>query len=476
MSLNNLTIFFLLSIIPVTIQAAPPSLFNESSIKNQFWSPLTEVEIAALKKTPLAKSGDPEALLELAILASGDSRTQEAFNRIKKTVEQFVQHLKPQLSAEKNTWRKGYLLYSAMHKIFFSSQSVANELKNYRAEQSQFTQIFEDQTFNCVSSSLLYLILARYFGLTVEGVILPSHTFVQLTTPQGQVIEIETTSLSGFGIRHNEQFYQQEGLAWSRQRKLSRLHHEDYLNREIVSIFQFITDNMNHQHTAPDRLVRSDRYRLSEIRAWLLPESSQAQQNRLYVYNNELIRLMKNSDHQSAQTLLNIAEEALKYYKQLAQSDQIPDDSIAAILTFMLTSKAEIALEKKEYRQAIENYRQALTWARDASTKIRLQQNIAIVRLNQGNGYFAQQQYPMAIRYYAQAHSQSQHSDTSLTRTINNNIASAYWNMAIPHLNAGDSYSAYDLLRQCRKRFPKVGQCQEKMDSICQSYSLPDCQ
>ena len=81
MSLNNLTVFFLLSLISAAIQATPPSLNNENGIKDQFWSPLTEVEIAALKKAPMAKSGDPEALLELAILASGDARSNESVSR-----------------------------------------------------------------------------------------------------------------------------------------------------------------------------------------------------------------------------------------------------------------------------------------------------------------------------------------------------------------------------------------------------------
>ncbi len=56
-----------------------------------------------------------------------------------------------------------------------------------------------------------------------------------------------------------------------------------------------IIDNMNHQHVAKNKMDRVDRYRLQEVRGWLLPDNTEAQLFRWYVINNELIRLHQDS-------------------------------------------------------------------------------------------------------------------------------------------------------------------------------------
>jgi len=459
--------------VPPVSNAKTLSSLSESKIKSSFWSPLTEIEISTLRNTPLAKTGDPDALLALAIMASGDIRTEAQYAEIKNTVRKFVKRIKPRLSAEKNTARKGFLLYSAMHGEFFSSHLSGDDLKAYRANQSRLTEIFRSQTFNCISSSLLYLILARYFDLMVEGVILPSHSFVQLTTPESQVIEIETTSRRGYGLRHNEAFYENSASHWSQLRGLPDISYEDYLNREIVSAFQLITENMNHQHTTSGRLAQRDRYRLNEIRAWLLPQDFEAQRNRLYVFNNELIRLIEKKDYQSASKLLNIAKSSIRYYKQALTSGQNLDNAIHDSIAFMFAARAEIALADDNYPDAIYNYKQALQWVNDPEQDLRLRQNISIAWLQQGNHFFSQQDYASAIAHYVKA--QNKHNNNQLKQTIDDNISSAFWNMAVAHLNTGDIYSAYDLLSQCRSQYPHIEQCQKKMDEICQSYSLADC-
>lgn len=414
-------------------------VFASKEISDSIWSPLTELEINTLSNAHLAKSGDPDALLALAIMASGDTRSYKEFTRIKSKILHFAAQLKPRLSAEKNIWRKGFELHSAMHDEFFLANLPGSDLQGYRASQSQFSQIFRNKTYNCISSSLLFLILARYFDLQVEGVVLPSHSFVQLTTPQGQVIEIETTSKTGYGIRHNQAYYEsseQQNTAqhWFQVRNLIPTTYEDYLNREIVSTYQLIADNMNHQHTAPEQLSQSDRYRLQEVRGWLLPNDPQAQLFRLYVINNELIRLQKEQQNQQIKKLLKVAEYLIAHYWQklpspFLDSKRSLDKHVYPIIAFIYSSKANIAFEEEDYKGAVNNYNEALRWITEQT------QAAQIVR----------------------------------------NIGSAYWNMAVPYLNKGDSYSAHELLKQCLSKYPHIEKCRQGIDEICQSYSLADC-
>lgn len=476
-SINIVLIFCLLS---VTALAREQIVHSSKEISNAIWSPLTEIEINTLSNAELAKNGDPDALLALAILASGDTRTRAGFDQIRNKIQQFVERLKPALAQEKNLWLKGFQLHSAMHDEFFAANSAKGELKGYRANQSQFTRIFRNKTYNCISSSLLYLILARYFTLPVEGVVLPSHSFVQLSTPEGKVIEIETTSKTGYGIRHNQAYYKNSAQHWSQIRNLYPATYEDYLKRKIVSAYQLIADNMNHQHTAENLLPQADRFRLQEIRGWLLPEDAQAQLFRLYVFNNELIQLKEQRRYEAARKLIKAAEHLIEHYSQALESGKTLDKRVYSIITFLYSSRANIAFAEEDYAAAVGSFIKALHWVRDQAQAAQIERNISVAYLNQGNAFFSKKDYPSAISFYEQAYSafssQEENTDTELRQKIKHNIGSAYWNMAVPYLNAGNSYAAHELLNQCRIKHPEVKKCLQGINDICQSYSLPGCQ
>ena len=447
-------------------------LFAESI--ESIWSPLTDIEKKALLNAQKAESGNADALLNLAIMASGNVRTQKDFEHIQTIIHQFVARHRPEIQKEKNHWRKGFILFSAMHNDFFNVRSSKDELNGYRAEQSQLTEIFRQQTYNCISSSLLYLILARYFDLSVKAVVLPSHSFVQLMTPEGQIIEIETTSISGYGLRHDQAFYKNSASQWAYNRNLVEATYNDYLNRSIISPYQLIADNMNHQHTSPKRLPQKDRYRLSELRAWLLPDNPEAQRNRLYVFNNELIRLKEKKDKKALNHLLLIMTSVVANYEKLKNNKMALDDSTMSIIRFYYTTRAELLLANEQYIAAIEQFDKALKWASNLTDTYSIKQNISVAWLNAGNTFFKIQDYKSAINYYDKAYNRS--ISPKLKAAVDGNMASAYWNMSIPHLNSGDSLSAFEILTQCRDKYPHIKQCQQKIETICRSYALPQCQ
>jgi tetratricopeptide (TPR) repeat protein len=452
----------------------------ERVVTDTILSPLTDVEVETLSQAYLARNGEADALLSLAILASGDVRHFSDYQRIRNRIQQFINKMRPKIKQEKNDWKKGYLLFSAMHDEFLSPMSSQVELKGYRAEQSQFNRIFKDKTYNCVSSSILYLILAQYFNMNVEAVILPSHSFVQLTTRSGKVIEIETTTKSGFGLRHNREFYTNKIWTWSQARNLSPVTYEDYLNRSIVSTFDLIADNMNHQHTSSKRMSRDNRNRLNEIRAWLLPNNEKAQLNRLYVFNNELIRFRNKKDKDNIKQLLLKAQPLINNYAQKLASEQTINSDVYNIMTFFYASAAEVAIANSDLLMAVDYYQQALRWEKSSSQQQKLQQNIVATWLNHGNTFFSDHKYKQAIAFYERAlaaHRLHKLSESdSLKQTLDNNIASAYWNLSVPLLNKGNSYEALELMQQCLQKHPALKPCQQKITTICDTYTLPACQ
>ncbi|AEE17456.1 hypothetical protein [Treponema brennaborense] len=70
-------------------------------------------------------------------------------------------------------------------------------LKRYRENESRIQRLFAEGTYNCVSSSILYMAAARAAGLTVTGQKTPDHAFCTLNLETGAV-DVETTNPYGF--------------------------------------------------------------------------------------------------------------------------------------------------------------------------------------------------------------------------------------------------------------------------------------
>lgn len=69
--------------------------------------------------------------------------------------------------------------------------------KGYRASQTDLSVLLDEQTFNCVSSAVLYNIIAKRLGIDARAIEVPDHAFsiVYLGTSH---IDVETTSALGF--------------------------------------------------------------------------------------------------------------------------------------------------------------------------------------------------------------------------------------------------------------------------------------
>jgi hypothetical protein len=188
------------------------------------------------------------------------------------------------------------LLNREMHNTFFLKESKGGAPNGYSTDQSRLMGIFENGEFNCISSALLYAVLVRQFGLRIQGVMLPSHAFIQLNLRDGREIDVETTSPHGYDQVHDEAFYERSNNDWFASRSLQPATYSDYLNRERVSATELAARNMLNQHTIFSRMNEADSVRLAEISAFIAPGISMAQEKRLYFYNREIQALVAQQD------------------------------------------------------------------------------------------------------------------------------------------------------------------------------------
>ncbi|WP_372369039.1 tetratricopeptide repeat protein [Candidatus Uabimicrobium sp. HlEnr_7] len=215
-------IILVLILIPVHSQANLLETPNAKNYTHSFkkypfrFSPVSAQQIInKLKKTtqvPLAISAVEKPLLqdildgqfdsfsieEAVIIASGitdKNLARKYVNKLESIYRSIRKHLSRQ-SSEKNKAR--YLLLY-LHKY---------HLKHYDIASSNLIALLDRGIYNCVSSSLLYNIMAKKLGLNVRGVEAPEHCFSIVYNKEEDPWDIETTSPAGFDAAHTKNLSQ----------------------------------------------------------------------------------------------------------------------------------------------------------------------------------------------------------------------------------------------------------------------------
>ena len=80
-----------------------------------------------------------------------------------------------------------------------------NLLTTYAVLQTRVDTALDTGVFNCVSSAVLYLIIARSVGLSVSGVRTTDHAFCAVLV-NGQQVDVETTNPDGFNPGAKKEF------------------------------------------------------------------------------------------------------------------------------------------------------------------------------------------------------------------------------------------------------------------------------
>lgn len=112
-------------------------------------------------------------------------------------------------------------------------------LIQYREQQTKINVMFKNGTYNCVSSGLIYLALAKSSGINVVGVKTPSHAFcsVFISGINGsERIDVETTNPFGFNPGQTRLLEKTKNSA-----KYAVIPKKYYSNRRDISVKTFIS-------------------------------------------------------------------------------------------------------------------------------------------------------------------------------------------------------------------------------------------
>jgi tetratricopeptide (TPR) repeat protein len=461
-----------------------------------FWCPLTKAELAVLQQADSARAGNADALLSLAIFASGDTRDSAGYALFRSMVRSFVARTRPGIDTIKNHKEKGRALYAALCREFYGTGFSKGTLREYRAEQSRLTELLRSRRYDCVSSALLCIIIFRYCGLNVSGVIVPSHFFVQYHPPSGEGIEIETCIKDGYDFRHDDRSFR-EGSLLAASLKLEPMTPEDYRNRRIVSPFQAVVHNMHNQHLKARHMRIEDRNRLYEARGHLVPDDTTAAVDRVLVYNNEFVRFDSTRDFDTALAMFTAIGPTLA--PLLVRWRSVPSviEKLALVwsywtVTLARTGHAAAAIDKLDTLMTFVD--------RQQDNYPVLLQNVSYILDKMGSDYLKQERYEEAKAFYDRCRKKCTDTarmdgayhyfyetlatalfrkgtypkavacyDTALRYAkkpedrsrIYNNIQAAYCNMS---LTAGPQ--AKRVLRECVEKYPLCAECRKRLESM----------
>jgi hypothetical protein len=421
------------------------------------WWPLTDWEQGALAGLDQGRRGDAQALLALAIVASGDVRDAAGAGRIRQRVEAFVAALRPVIERAGDDWHRGYELHRAMHRTFFAG---GGELRGYQVDQPRLTRVFAGGTYNCLSSSLLFVVLARAFGLPVRGVVVPSHVFVELGPPGARPIEIETTSSQGFDLVHDARFFREQAGAWATQRGLPAVTFEDYQRRSIVSPAELIGLAMINVRNGESE---DDTLRLFELAALVDPENVELQRNRLAAYNNEANRLMEAKAMRTMARMFDVVAPGLAEMAARARSAEVA--RILAWLAWYRGHTLAVVGRRDEARAIMDAGidRVDPTWS-DADA-LRGNYVALLMRLfgdrMEARDFAGAEALVLAHRATCQA-----------DPTCNDNLGILYLNWAVEHYNTGNWPAARQVLQTCLANVPADARCRERLVELESQHRL----
>lgn len=81
-----------------------------------------------------------------------------------------------------------------------------NVFTRYSLTQTYVHTVLDKGTYNCVSSAVLYMIVTRYHGISVEGIHAVDHAFCFIPGSGSQGIDVETTNEWGFDPGSRKEF------------------------------------------------------------------------------------------------------------------------------------------------------------------------------------------------------------------------------------------------------------------------------
>jgi len=417
------------------------------------WWPLTAPEAAALEGVAAARRGDAHALLALGLVASGDHRDAASHADFTARVDRFVAEVRPTIMAAADDWHRGYELNRAMHRQLFKGEGT--ELGGYQFEQARLTDVFTTGHYNCLSSAVLYVVLARAFGLPVRAAVVPTHVFVEVgeAGARGRVFEVETTSNTGFDWVHDARFYAKDAASWSSSRGLQPVTFAEYQQRKLVEPYQLMALAMRDARSGEEK----DRPRLAELAALVDPEDVDAQRDRLQVTINESVELYKANAWRTMVKLFDVVSPTIDEV-----GARTHDAKTAALASWASWNYANALLIVGRTDEAMARMKDGYahvdpTWP-DAES---LRHNFVAVLDDRLGALVTAKDYGKAVALYGENREACR-----ADKTCASNIGVAYLNQAADAQNAGDWPAARAALQACRSELPDDDRCKDGLADL----------
>lgn len=416
------------------------------------WWPLTAPEVSALQGVERARQGDARALLALAIVASGDQRDAQTYARIAARVEQFIASVKPAVDGAADEWHRGYEINRAMHRLLFGGERT--ELGSYDFAQAKLTGIFSGGHYNCLSSAVLYIVLARAFDLPVRAVVVPTHVFVELGAPGGKTIEIETTSDTGFDWVHDARFYAEDSAHWSSNRGLRPTTFAEYQQRRIIQPYRLMAMAMRDGRSGANE---ADRDRLRELAAIIDPDDADATRDRLQTIVNEAVDLYKTKAWRTMARLFDVVapvnDAAGAVTRDARTRELVSWGNWNYAHALMIVGRTEEAMARTKAGFA------GLDPSWPDADKLRT--NYGAILNDHLCVLIDRKEYTKAIDVYA-----AYREPCLADRVCAGNVAVAYGNWSIDAQNAGDWQSARVTLQRCVADLPGSTSCRDALADL----------
>jgi predicted metal-dependent hydrolase len=253
-------------------------------------------------------------------------------------------------------------------------------LRRYDLRQARVDTVLDTGTYNCVSSAVLYLILARSVGLSVGGVRTADHTFCTVKVGAA-AIDVETTSPYGFnpGARteFKDSFGRTTGFAYtppSNYAARTPMGERGLLALILYDLVSFAVERGDHADAlqpaatawvlSPDGFTRGTLVTaLSNFAVWLgqaqrfdeavsfLEEAERAfgadadlTQRRRELVHNQAVALVESGELDAADALLSGSPGS----KLLGAADRTD------LLVWVVYLRADISVRKADYAAAAE--------------------------------------------------------------------------------------------------------------------------
>lgn len=433
------------------------------------WTALTDFELQVLARFqhPVTQLQYPSAedLMALFVLASGDVRYQTQYAALQDRISRFVSD-NSTLSVLDDEKERGRRLLLAMHDQLLTDV--------YDEDQSALSVLLQTGVYNCISSALLYIVLAEEFGLQASGVMMPSHAFVQLSLSDGSVLEVETTSADGFNVIRDAQFFAEQADDWFTERRLVVASYDDYELRRVVSATQLGLENMWSQHVSEHRMSYADRLRMAELKGLLQPNDIEAQHNRLVYYYRESDYLRREDDS-AWDLLMGRIADFLRDNSALVLSDDLSAikdvDTRLPLFLLLAHQSGWLAREIESQRQALQLANDVIRFLpadlRDADIVYALaRQTIEQYYLDHAYEQWEQRNWRRVIALYQEYLELELRSDNR--QAIEQNLESAYLNSFQQHWFDEERDEARSQLQVCIIRLPAADQCQARLRELAQ--------